>query len=45
VAKALLVLAFVAPPVLVDALRGRRNVPGAPPSMPEPVVDKVEVAA
>jgi simple sugar transport system permease protein len=45
VAKALLVLAFVAPPVLVDALRGRRNVPGAPPSVPEPVVNKVEVAA
>jgi general nucleoside transport system permease protein len=45
VAKALLVLAFVAPPVLVDALRGRRNVTGAPPSMREPIVDKIEVAA
>jgi simple sugar transport system permease protein len=45
VTKALLVLAFVAPPVLVDALRGRRNTPGAPPSMLKPVVDKIEIAA
>lgn len=45
VTKALLVLAFVAPPVLVDAMRGRRNTTGAPPSMLKPVIDKVEVAA
>jgi simple sugar transport system permease protein len=45
VTKALLVLAFVAPPVLVDTVRQRRNASGTPPSLPQPVAPKVEVAA
>lgn len=45
VTKALLVLAFVVPPVLVGALRSRRNVGGTPPFTAKPVLDKLEVAA
>jgi simple sugar transport system permease protein len=44
VTKALLVLAFVAPPVLLDELTKRRRV-GVPPPTPQPVPTAVDVAA
>lgn len=45
VTKALLVLAFVAPPALLSSARGRRQTTSAPPTLPEPITTRVEVAA
>lgn len=45
VVKALLVLAFVAPPVLIDSLVRRRKSGGAPEQLPPPVTASQEVTA
>lgn len=45
VTKALLVLAFVAPPVVMESVRRRRHVGAPPPSLPAATPTQLEVAA